>query len=138
MATNCLGPFLFAQLLLSCLEATARDSSPGSVRVVWTSSQIMELSSPKGGFAMTGITAPPADKNKNYVVSKTGNWFLASELARRQTAEEDDAIVSIAYNPGGLSTNLLRHALMMKFFGCASTSPAATGRLHWSIGRSSS
>jgi len=100
LATNCLGPFLFTQLLLPSLHAAMEEqsSTPGSVRVVWTSSQIVDLSAPTGGPAMADIASPPPDKTQNYVASKTGNWFLAAELARA------------AAIPG----SLLRHASWMK------------------------
>ncbi|KAJ6495350.1 putative short-chain dehydrogenase [Mycena sanguinolenta] len=104
LATNCLGPFLFSQLLLPLLEAAANDSSPGSVRVVWTGSQIVELSSPPSGLVMAEVRDPPKDKTRNYVNSKTGNMFLASELARRTKA-----VVSVSLNPGASNTNLFRH-----------------------------
>ena len=116
LATNCLGPFLLTQLLLPSLHAAAQSAPPGSVRVVWTSSQTVDLSVPKGGPTMADITSPPADKTKNYVASKTGNWFLASELARAAVTPGHSAsgILSVAQNPGNLSTNLLRHAPWMK------------------------
>lgn len=116
LATNCLGPFLLTQLLLPSLHAAAQSAPPGSVRVVWTSSQIVDLSAPPGGLAMADITSPPADKTKNYVASKTANWFLASELARAAAhpGSPADGILSVTQNPGNLSTNLLRHARWMK------------------------
>ncbi|KAA6408749.1 MAG: hypothetical protein FRX48_07092 [Lasallia pustulata] len=116
LATNCLGPFLLTQLLLPSLRAAAQSAPPGSVRVVWTSSQTVELSAPKGGPAMADITSPPADKTKNYVASKTGNWFLGSELARAAATPGSPAygILSVTQNPGNLSTSLLRHARWMK------------------------
>ncbi|MCJ1378593.1 hypothetical protein MMC17_001692 [Xylographa soralifera] len=116
LATNCLGPFLFTQLLLPSLQAATQTAPKGSVRVVWTSSQTVDLSAPTGGFVMADITSPPADKTKNYVASKTGNWFLASELARAAATPGSSAsgILSITQNPGNLSTNLLRHARWMK------------------------
>jgi len=110
LATNCLGPYLFTQLLLPCLREAATTSSAGAVRVVWTSSQTVDLSAPKGGFTMDQITAPPADKTANYVASKTGNWFLASELA---STVEAHGILSVVQNPGNLKTQLLRHAPRM-------------------------
>ncbi|KAI0548662.1 hypothetical protein F4679DRAFT_549670 [Xylaria curta] len=110
VATNCLGPFLFTQLLLPLLQATASSETSelhhgfGSVRVVWTSSQSVELSAPKGGLIISELRSPPADATRLYVTSKTGNMFLAKELARRY-----DAIASISTNPGAASTNLFRH-----------------------------
>ncbi|KAI1109634.1 short-chain dehydrogenase [Nemania sp. NC0429] len=115
LATNCLGPFLFTQLLLPVLQATAasEDTNPGSVRVVWTGSQAVELSAPKGGFDMADVLSPPADATKLYVNSKTGNIFLASELARRHRSP--DGIVSVSTNPGAALTNLFRHTPSVKY-----------------------
>ncbi|EFQ99459.1 short-chain dehydrogenase [Nannizzia gypsea CBS 118893] len=113
LATNCLGPFLFTQLLLPLLEATAATSSPGSVRVVWTGSQIVELSAPQGGIIMSELTTPPKDQTRTYVTSKAGNMFIASELARRVGPSHN--IISVSLNPGAANTNLLRHTPWMKF-----------------------
>lgn len=115
MATNCLGPFLFTELLLPLLRATAASDStiPGSVRVVWTSSQAVELSAPMGGFDMSDIVSPPSDSTKRYVNSKTGNIFLASEFSRRYLAS--DGIISIATNPGAALTNLFRHTPSVRY-----------------------
>ena len=79
LATNCLGPFLLTQLLLPSLQA-----AHSSARVVWTSSLMVDMSAPKGGIELADVVSPPKDKTKNYVASKTGNWFLASELAGRR------------------------------------------------------
>ncbi|KAF3761393.1 hypothetical protein M406DRAFT_64654 [Cryphonectria parasitica EP155] len=107
LATNCLGPFLLTQLLLPVLEATAAaETTKGFVRVVWTSSQVMELSAPAQGIVMSELTDPPKDKTRNYVNSKTGNYFLSAELMRRH---EQNGIVSVALNPGAASTSLFRH-----------------------------
>ncbi|PYH89174.1 NAD(P)-binding protein, partial [Aspergillus ellipticus CBS 707.79] len=113
LATNCLGPFLLTQLLVPLLEAaTASDATTaGSVRVVWTSSQAVELSAPPEGIIMSELTNPPQDAVRNYVTSKLGNWFLAEEMARRYSAQ---GIVSVAQNPGAANTNLLRNARWMK------------------------
>lgn len=113
LATNCLGPFLFTSLLLPVLEATAaaaaevgNDGKAIPSRVVWLSSQIVELSAPKGGLVMDEVRSPTKDKARNYTNSKTGNWFLSSELARRKGSQ---GIISVALNPGAASTNLFRH-----------------------------
>lgn len=55
---------------------------------------------------MSELRQPPKDKTQNYVNSKTGNFFLAAELTRRQGS---NGIVSVALNPGAASTNLFRH-----------------------------
>ncbi|KAI5925711.1 short-chain dehydrogenase [Camillea tinctor] len=115
LATNCLGPFLFTQLLQPLLEtASSGDTNvPGSVRVVWTASQMVELSAPPQGIIMSEVRNPPKDTTRNYVNSKTGNLFLASEYARRYASGH--AITSVAYNPGAVSTNLFRHTPWMKY-----------------------
>ncbi|KAL3494134.1 hypothetical protein BJX62DRAFT_248221 [Aspergillus germanicus] len=117
LATNCLGPFLFTQLLLPLLKAAAASSStaPGSVRVIWLSSQVAELSSPPEGLIMSELTTPPNDNVRNYTNSKLGNMLLSSEFARRY-GNQDQGIVSVALNPGAVNTNLLRNAKWMKFF----------------------
>ncbi|KAL1877811.1 hypothetical protein Plec18167_004780 [Paecilomyces lecythidis] len=112
LATNCLGPFLLTKLLLPLLYAAVPDSTPGTVRVVWTSSQVAELSSPPEGMIMSELTNPPNDNVRNYMNSKLGNWFLSVEMARRYGA--DKRIVSVAQNPGAANTNLLRNAKWMK------------------------
>ncbi|PWY88004.1 NAD(P)-binding protein [Aspergillus sclerotioniger CBS 115572] len=113
LATNCLGPFLLTRLLTPLLEAAAASdsSTTGSVRVVWTSSQVAELSAPPEGIIMSELTNPPRDVVRNYVTSKLGNWCLAAEMARRYGTQE---IVSVAQNPGAANTNLLRNARWMK------------------------
>ncbi|KAB8290822.1 hypothetical protein EYC80_008459 [Monilinia laxa] len=112
MATNCLSPLLFTQLLLPCLKATAEASSPGVVRIVWTSSQYVDLQSPEGGFIISEVTTPTKDKAKSYGTSKIGNWFLGSEMAWRVGP---DGIISITQNPGNMKTNLMRHAKWMYY-----------------------
>ena len=107
LATNCLGPFLLTQLLLPCLQAAAEDRERGSARVIWTSSLMVDMAAPEGGIKLRDLDSPPQDKTKNYVTSKTGNWFLASELARESSGL---GIISVTQNPGSLKTNLLRHA----------------------------
>lgn len=125
LATNCLGPFLLTQLLLPLLEAAAAatdptSSSPGSVRVVWTASQVVELSAPRHGLILDEIRTPPNDKTRAYVNSKTGNLFLASELARRMIDSRtprpsDPQILSVSLNPGAAATHLFRHTPWVRF-----------------------
>ena len=43
MATNCVGPLLFTQLLLLSLQSAAHESQPGSVRFVWTASLVVDM-----------------------------------------------------------------------------------------------
>ncbi|KAL4864480.1 hypothetical protein BDV12DRAFT_205669 [Aspergillus spectabilis] len=102
LAVNCLGPFLFTQMLLPLLDtAAASSSSPG----------LVALSSPPGGNIMSELTSAPKDNVRNYLNSKTGNWFLSAEFARRYGHR---GIVSVALNPGAANTNLLKNVKLMK------------------------
>lgn len=123
MGVNCLGHFLFTQLLTPTLVATAKTASPGAVRVVWVSSSAAELLSPRQGVDMTNL-----DFSRwvfgpfKYGTSKAGNYFHATEFAKKH---EDDGIISIvsrdiipelsrsnetqALNPGNLASELDRH-----------------------------
>ncbi|KAJ5899946.1 NAD(P)-binding protein [Penicillium taxi] len=113
LATNCLGPFFLTRLLLPLLEVSASNSSPGSTRVIWTSSQSVEFSPLPEVIVMAHLTNPPKDQIANYNASKLGNWCLAAEMARRYGGRE---ILSVAQNPGAANTNLLRNSRLMKFF----------------------
>lgn len=107
MATNCLGHHLFTQLLLPTLLHTAKSASSAAVRVIWTSSIVVDGTAPKDGIEISELTKIPSDQGRNYVNSKTGNWFLASALADQVGS---DGILSVTQNPGNLKTELLRHA----------------------------
>lgn len=86
MATNCLGPFILNHLLQPILIRTAHaESSPDRVRIVWLSSMIT-VSVPPGGIQFDMKSdSPKVLKNamQNYMQSKVGNVFLASEAAKR-------------------------------------------------------
>lgn len=86
MATNCLGPFLLNHLLEPILARTARgESTPDRVRVVWLSSMVT-ASVPPGGIQFNEKSgSPQVLKNamQNYMQTKVGNIFLASEAAKR-------------------------------------------------------
>jgi retinol dehydrogenase 12 len=86
MATNCLGPFLLNHLLGPILIHTAQaQSTPDHVRIVWLSSMIT-ASVPPGGIQFHEKSgSPKVLKNamQNYMQSKVGNVFLASEAAKR-------------------------------------------------------
>lgn len=114
LATNCLGPYLFTLLVLPQLQAAAKTAPQNSVRVVWTGSLNVDLTSPAGGIHIPDLVSPPInDQAKLYAESKVGNWFLASELG-------DDlgrhGILSVTQNPGNLKTKMLRHASPLLFF----------------------
>ncbi|MCJ1323975.1 hypothetical protein MMC10_000637 [Thelotrema lepadinum] len=106
MVTNCLGHYLLAQLLLPTLRATAQRGSPGAVRIVWSSSLIVDLSAPTGGLNLSDLETPPSSQQRSYENSKVGNWFLANAVASQVGS---DGILSVTQNPGNLKTELLRH-----------------------------
>ena len=85
IATNCLGPFLLTKHLISILQRTAKLSPPGSVRVVFTSSGIIDMNGPPGGLSLAELVPGnfSKDVNRNYSASKAGDWFLASEFDKR-------------------------------------------------------
>jgi NAD(P)-dependent dehydrogenase (short-subunit alcohol dehydrogenase family) len=107
LGVNCVGHFLFTQLLTPLLVQTAKTAPANTVRVVWLSSFGMELQAePNIGISTQNldyhIPKPAADR---YGISKTGVWALAVEYARRHKA---DGIVSVPLNPGNLRTQLAR------------------------------
>ena len=107
MGQNCVGPLYFSKLLLPQLQAAARASSPEQVRVVWSSSLLVEAQSPKGGVDFSALEDGLKDPIPNYAATKAGNWFLAAEWARRY-GKGDEAMISVTQNPGNLQTNMFK------------------------------
>ncbi|TKA83936.1 hypothetical protein B0A55_00202 [Friedmanniomyces simplex] len=116
MGTNCLGPYLLTHLLTPLLQKTAAASPPGSVRVTWAAS-LATAFSPKGGVTFddddpktnNAASSPKVfgDRHTDYAQSKACNALLAREYqARRGDAA---GIVSNAWNPGNLQSELQRH-----------------------------
>ena len=93
-------------------KSCGKHSEPGTVHVVWTHSQLSELTAPKDGIIMSEPDTPPKDQVKNYNNSKVGNWILASELAKRVG---EFGILSVTQNPGNLKTNLMWNAKGMYY-----------------------
>lgn len=109
IGTNCLGHLLLTLQLLPLMKASASSPEfpPSSTRVVWTSSQVVEFG-PRGGITLSELDNPPTDWQPRYATSKTGNWFLASEFAKRYA--KSAGILSLSQNPGALKTDILRYA----------------------------
>ncbi len=99
LGTNNLGPFLFTQLLTPTLVETAKASPEGNVRVVWVSSSAAEHLLPCEG----GIDVDNLDYKKpifyafKYGVSKAGNYYHATEYARRHRQDGIVSLVSLAW-----------------------------------------
>lgn len=110
---NSLGSFLLTRLLMPMLSKTAAQGPRGSVRVVWPASCLVEMMSPKTGIRKEFLQDPASvkDENELYSSSKTANWFLASEFARRQSD-----VLHIAGNPGNYLTNIWRHTPSLLFY----------------------
>ncbi|KAI1822973.1 short-chain dehydrogenase [Xylaria intraflava] len=126
LGTNCLGPFLLTQFLTPILAKTAKTAPKSSVRVVWVSSSAAELMSPKHGVALDNLDYKhDMSAGHKYSVSKAGNYYHATEYARRN---RDDGIVSVSLNPGNLKSELGRHSgFAVKLFRFIMTYPAANG-----------
>ena len=102
---NCVGHFLLTKLLFPTLVSTARHAPANSVRIIWTSSVMVDTMAPEGGVTMKQVTSPNDKRHEHYSASKADNWFLASEYHRRF---HDTGIVSLTQNPGNLQTNVWR------------------------------
>jgi NAD(P)-dependent dehydrogenase (short-subunit alcohol dehydrogenase family) len=105
LGTNTLAAYLLTKMLLPLIQDTAKLRPKNSVRIVWACSPIIELENsmgtPKGGISMPELSKPGENQPRNYAMSKVGNWFLASEYAKRFGK---DGIVSLAQNSGNLKT----------------------------------
>ena len=92
LGTNCIGHFMFSNLLRPILAKTAASSAPNSVRVVWVSSSAISYT-PK-----TAIDFSNMDYKKDemawtkYGRSKAGNVVHGAEFARRA---KDEGIISM-------------------------------------------
>ncbi|KAL9110541.1 MAG: hypothetical protein Q9227_004899 [Pyrenula ochraceoflavens] len=118
MGLHCVGPLLLSKLLLPQLRTAAKSSSSSSspsTRVVWASSILAEMSSPKpSGIDFSLLDKGLKDPIANYSSTKTGNFYLASEFARRysspnSSSDPTETILSIAQNPGNLNTNMFKN-----------------------------
>lgn len=103
IATTCLGPYLLTKLLLSPLRLAAKNSPKGSVRVIFTSSRLMDVEAPNGGLIMSEVITPSPNKMRNYGTAKAGAFFLGSKFAEQL---KSDGIVSLTVNPGNLLTSI--------------------------------
>ena len=114
MGTNCLGHFLLTNMLCPILIRTAKSRPRGSVRVVFTTSGIIDIKCPPGGLSMVEL-APGShseDRARNYSASKAGNWLLAAEFDKRLRR---DGIVSVVQTPGTLKTKGWSAVPLLKF-----------------------
>lgn len=117
IGTNVLGPWLFTELLTPLLAKTASTSPAGSVRVTWAAS-LATLFSPKNGIAWSDATKTTPkvhnDRRADYAQSKSSNCLLAKEYAVRHG--NASGIISNAWNPGNLASELQRHMSSVEAF----------------------
>ncbi|WPG97384.1 NAD(P)-binding protein [Acrodontium crateriforme] len=107
LGTNVLGPYLFTSFLTPLLQKTAASSPAGSVRVTWAAS-LATMFSPKGGIAWDESGSPKlhGTPTVDYAQTKASNALLAMAYASRYSK---DGIVTNAWNPGNLQSELQRH-----------------------------
>ncbi|KAF2804980.1 short-chain dehydrogenase [Mytilinidion resinicola] len=108
IATNVLGPFLLTSLLMPLLQKTAATSPTASVRVVWAASSALDLTAPNGGVPFDAAGAPLTDFRPEtlYGLTKAADVILSKEVARKWG---DSGVMSLAFHPGNLKTELGRH-----------------------------
>jgi len=106
LGTNNVAPFLFTKLLTPILVKTAKTAPKDSVRVVWVSSSAAEVLSPKNGVEMDNLDYQK-DKSAwhKYGVSKAGNWYHATEFAKRHKVDGITSVVSISFLCWAYSAN---------------------------------
>ncbi|TVY17059.1 putative oxidoreductase [Lachnellula arida] len=106
IGTHCLGPFVLTTLLQDVLKRTAATmpAHPYTVRVLWIAS-LLSMGAPPGVMVFDDAGGPKAIRKvfPNYMQSKVGSAWLASEFAARF---EQDGIMSVAVHPGLMRTEL--------------------------------
>ncbi|KAK2599161.1 short-chain alcohol dehydrogenase [Conoideocrella luteorostrata] len=128
LGVNCIGTFLFTQLLTPALAKAAKAQPANTVRVVWLSSFGLEQFAPEGrGVDLNNLDYhDPKPAIDRYGISKAGVWLLAVEYARRHHMA--DGIVSVAINPGNIRTELARHqGIALKLIAGAIVYPVIRG-----------
>jgi retinol dehydrogenase 12 len=137
MGVNCLGSFALTKLLTPTLVATSKavassssssssSSQPGSVRVVWVSSNASEAVSPRDFVKSAENVEKMRNPLDRYGVSKLGNYLHAGEFAAQM---REHGIVSMPVNPGALDSDLWRDqsVLVQKFLRATLLHPPVYG-----------
>ncbi|KAM0447571.1 hypothetical protein ACHAO4_008898 [Trichoderma viride] len=112
-ATNVFGPYLFQHHLTPIMLQTAQNPATpkGSVRVCWAGSGAAVAPPGQDGIVWEdwGLSPPEFQgfngRTMRYTQSKAANAILAAEMAKLHPD-----IISCAFNPGGIKTDIARHA----------------------------
>lgn len=99
MGTNCLGPFLLNHYLEPILLSTAAKADANSVRILWVASMIA-VGTPQEDIRFDEKSGAPlvlGNAMENYMQSKVGNVFLASEIGKRL---QNAGVVSVVSTSG--------------------------------------
>lgn len=112
-ATNVLGPYLLQHHLTPIMLQTAQnpDTPKGSVRVCWAGSGNSVAPPGQDGILWEDWKLSPPEfegftgRTIRYIQSKAANAILAAEMAKRHPD-----IISCAFNPGAIKTDIARHA----------------------------
>ncbi|RPA84007.1 NAD(P)-binding protein [Ascobolus immersus RN42] len=116
LGTNCLGPYLFTRLVLPALRTASASSPPNTVRIIWASSQTVDMLAPAGGIVPSELRNPQWERGpRMYSQSKVGNWFLAARFAQEFKAANEN-IVSITVNPGNLKSEIWRNYPTLNYY----------------------
>ncbi|KAJ7486350.1 NAD-P-binding protein [Mycena galericulata] len=129
--TNVIGHFFLTELLLPALTKSY-DESKAPARIINTSSvghqfapgEGIDFVSLKGGPERDAWVKKSGDFMKLYGESKIGNIYVSNYFAKTYS----DVLVSCALHPGGIKTELQRHAAgWMQVTGNALAYPAPLG-----------
>ncbi|KAL7919993.1 hypothetical protein ACQKWADRAFT_322568 [Trichoderma austrokoningii] len=112
-ATNVFGPHLLQHHLTPIMLQTARspDTPKGSVRVCWAASGSAVAPPGQDGIVWEDWALSPPEfqgfkgRTMRYTQSKAANTILAAEMTKLYPD-----IISCAFNPGGIKTDIARHA----------------------------
>ena len=103
LGINALAPFLFTKLLTPTILRSG-------ARVVWVSSSAAANFAPSGGVDIKSLSSANQQKAysqwQHYGMSKAALILYSAEFGRKHNASSSHKVVSVALDPGNLSTNL--------------------------------
>lgn len=112
MSTNCLGPYLLNSFLEPILASTASNSDLNCVRVLWVAS-LVAVGTPQDGIQFDDKSGSPLvlkNTMENYMQSKVGNVFLASEIGKRLG---NSGVISLVGCPATYSISFVKECTLI-------------------------